>query len=132
MPRRCDSGQSYLITNRDQPTAVSLPVADHEAQIETLDLLANHEAMRARRSPGLGACRTRTWISRMRNSAPEQAQPLLRGLPPELKLKMRRQRKALADGKIHGLDVKPLRRELKGFHRLRVGNFRIVDHLPSP
>lgn len=47
LPKLCNSGQSYLITNRDQPTAVLLPIADYEALIETLDLLANPKAMRA-------------------------------------------------------------------------------------
>ena len=47
LPKLCNSGQSYLITNRDQPTAVLIPIADYEALIETLDLLANPKAMRA-------------------------------------------------------------------------------------
>ena len=46
LPKLCNSGQSYLITNRDQPTAVLLPIGDYEALIETLDLLANTEAMK--------------------------------------------------------------------------------------
>jgi prevent-host-death family protein len=46
LPKLCNSGQSYLITNRDQPTAVLMPIADYEALIETLDLLANPKAMR--------------------------------------------------------------------------------------
>jgi len=37
----------------------------------------------------------------------------------------------LADGKSRGLDIKPLRRELEGFYRLRVGDFRIVYHLEA-
>ena len=45
LPKLCNSGQSYLITNRDQPTAVLLPIGDYEALIETLDLLANPKAM---------------------------------------------------------------------------------------
>ncbi len=45
LPRLCNSGQSYLITNRDRPTAVLLPIADYEALIETMDLLANPKAM---------------------------------------------------------------------------------------
>ena len=47
LPKLCNSGQSYLITNRDQRTAVLIPIADYEALIETLDLLANPKAMRA-------------------------------------------------------------------------------------
>ena len=45
LPRLCNSGQSYLITNRNQPTAVLLPIADYESLIETMDLLANPKAM---------------------------------------------------------------------------------------
>ena len=45
LPKLCNSGQSYLITNRDRPTAVLLPFGDYEALIETLDLLANPRAM---------------------------------------------------------------------------------------
>lgn len=67
----------------------------------------------------------------MRISASEQVQLWLRGLPPEVKLRVRRQLRALADGKSRGLDIKPLRRELEGFYRLRVGDFRIVYHLEA-
>ena len=67
----------------------------------------------------------------MRISASEQVQLWLRGLPPEAKRRARRQLKALADGRSRGLDVKPLRRELEGFYRLRVGDFRIVYHLEA-
>mgnify|MGYP006292907851 FL=1 len=45
LPKLCNSGQSYLITNRDRPTAVLLPFGDYEALIETLDLLADPRAM---------------------------------------------------------------------------------------
>lgn len=46
LPKLCNSGRSYLITNRDQPTAVLLSIGDYEALIETLDLLANPKAMK--------------------------------------------------------------------------------------
>ena len=29
LPRLCNSGKSFLITNRDRPTAVLLPIADY-------------------------------------------------------------------------------------------------------
>jgi PHD/YefM family antitoxin component YafN of YafNO toxin-antitoxin module len=54
LPRLCNSGQSYLITNRDQPTAVLLPIADYESLIETMDLLANPKAMEALRAAEAG------------------------------------------------------------------------------
>jgi mRNA-degrading endonuclease RelE of RelBE toxin-antitoxin system len=65
----------------------------------------------------------------MRISASEAVQTWLRGLPPEAKGRVRQALKALAGGKTKALDVKPLRRELEGFHRLRVGDYRIVYHL---
>ena len=67
----------------------------------------------------------------MKISASEQVQLWLRGLPPEVKLRVRRQLRVLADGKSRGLDIKPLRRELEGFYRLRVGDFRIVYRLEA-
>jgi prevent-host-death family protein len=54
LPRLCNSGQSYLITNRDRPTAVLLPIADYEALIETMDLLANPKAMACLRAAKAG------------------------------------------------------------------------------
>jgi len=45
LPKLCNSGRSYLITNRDKPTAVLLPIADYESLIETMDLLSNPKAM---------------------------------------------------------------------------------------
>lgn len=45
LPKLCNSGKSYLITKRDEPTAVLMPVADYESIIETLDLLSNPKAM---------------------------------------------------------------------------------------
>jgi prevent-host-death family protein len=52
LPKLCNSGKSFLITNRDKPTAVLLSIADYEALIETMDLLGNPRAMKA-----LGAAR---------------------------------------------------------------------------
>lgn len=48
----------------------------------------------------------------MRILASEGVQLWLRGLPPQTRR----------------LDLKPLRRELEGFYRLRVGDYRIVYH----
>ena len=63
----------------------------------------------------------------MRISASDQVKLWLQGLPPEAKQRVRRQLKALACGR-HP-DLKPLRGELEGFYRLRVGDYRIVYHL---
>ena len=65
----------------------------------------------------------------MRISASEPVQLWLGGLPPDTKRRVRRALKALAAGRARSLDIKPLRRELEGFLRLRVGDYRIVYHL---
>ena len=69
----------------------------------------------------------------MRISASEPVQLWLQGLPPETKQRVRRELKALASGRAGRLDLKPLRRELQGFYRLRIGDYRLVYHLePGP
>lgn len=69
----------------------------------------------------------------MRISASEPVQLWLQGLPPGTKQRVRRELKALAGGRAARLDVQPLRRELEGFYRLRIGDYRIVYHLePGP
>ena len=54
LPRLCHSGKSFLITSRDKPTAVLLPIADYESLIETLDLLSNPQAMKVLRGAKAG------------------------------------------------------------------------------
>jgi len=52
------------------------------------------------------------------------------GLPPETKRRVRAALKTLeASGR--NLDIKALRRELEGFYRLRIGDYRIVYHLET-
>ena len=66
-------------------------------------------------------------------SASEPVQLWLRGLPPDTRQRVRRDLKALADGRDWTLDLKPLRGELEGFYRLRIGDYRLVYHLePGP
>jgi len=61
----------------------------------------------------------------MRVSGSEQVQKWLMGLPPETKRRVRAALKTLeASGR--NLDIKALRRELEGFYRLRIGDYRIV------
>ena len=50
LPKLCRSGKGYLITNRNEPTAVLLSIADFEAMIETMDLLSNPKAMKVLRA----------------------------------------------------------------------------------
>ncbi len=64
----------------------------------------------------------------MRISASEQVQTWLCGLPPQTKRRVRESLRGLAASAPH-LDLKPLRAELEGFYRLRVGDYRIVYHL---
>jgi len=64
----------------------------------------------------------------MKILASEEVQLWLRGLPPQTRQRVRRNLKLLAAGHDRSLDLKPLRRELEGFHRLRVGDYRIVYH----
>jgi mRNA-degrading endonuclease RelE of RelBE toxin-antitoxin system len=66
----------------------------------------------------------------MKISASDQVQLWLAGLPPETKKKVRFALKDLATGSKH-LHTLPLRRELEGFYRLRVGNYRITYHLET-
>jgi mRNA-degrading endonuclease RelE of RelBE toxin-antitoxin system len=65
----------------------------------------------------------------MRISASEQVRLWLQGLPPQTKRRVRADLKELSSGRGEGLDIKALRRELEGFLRLRVGDYRIVYHL---
>ena len=60
--------------------------------------------------------------------ASDQVAGWLRGLPPESKRRVRAALRAL--GRRQG-DIKPLRGELEGFYRLRVGGYRIVYRMIS-
>ena len=64
----------------------------------------------------------------MRILASEQVAGWLRNLPPEPK---RRVRAALKGLERWQGDMKPLRGELEGFYRLRVGGYRIVSRMIS-
>ena|SRR5437867_3379209 len=63
-----------------------------------------------------------------RISASEQVQLWLSALPPQTKRRVRAALRGLASS-APSLDLKPLRGELEGFYRLRVGEYRIVYHL---
>jgi mRNA-degrading endonuclease RelE of RelBE toxin-antitoxin system len=64
----------------------------------------------------------------MRISASDQVAAWLRNLPPESK---RRVRAALRGLERWRGDIKPLRGDLEGFYRLRVGGYRIVCRMIS-
>jgi mRNA-degrading endonuclease RelE of RelBE toxin-antitoxin system len=69
----------------------------------------------------------------MRISASDQVQLWLRGLPPGMRGRVRQALKTLVADRTRSLDLLALRRELEGFYRLRIGDYRIVYHLePGP
>jgi prevent-host-death family protein len=47
LTKLCRSGRRFVISNRNRPVVVALPVEDFEALMETLDVLADPAAMRA-------------------------------------------------------------------------------------
>lgn len=47
LPKLCRSGRRFVISNRNRPVVVALPVEDFEALMETLDVLADPAAMKA-------------------------------------------------------------------------------------
>ena len=63
----------------------------------------------------------------MRILASEQVQARLTALPPDSKRRVRTALRAL-ETTAGNLDIKALRGELDGFHRLRVGHYRIIYH----
>src|SRR2546422_7401501 len=59
-PRLCREGKRILITKRDKPVSVLLPIEDYEALMETMDLLSNPKAMKALRAAKAGKMSYRT------------------------------------------------------------------------
>lgn len=53
-PRLCRQGKRVLITKRDTPVSVLLPIEDYEAIMETVDLLSNSRAMKILRAAKAG------------------------------------------------------------------------------
>lgn len=47
LTKLCRSGERFVISNRNRPVVVALPVEDFEALMETLDVLADPAAMTA-------------------------------------------------------------------------------------
>ena len=54
LTKLCASGQRFVITNRNRPVVVALPVEDFEALLETLDVLADPVAMGAIQAARVG------------------------------------------------------------------------------
>ncbi len=53
-PKLCREGKRILITKRDKPVSVLLPIEDYEAIMETMDLLSNPKAMKVLRAAKSG------------------------------------------------------------------------------
>lgn len=53
-PKLCRQAKRILITKRDKPVSVLLPIEDYEAIMETLDLLSNASAMKILRAAKAG------------------------------------------------------------------------------
>ena len=54
LTKLCRGNRQFIIANRNRPTFVAIPVADYEALIETMDVLANPDAMREIRKAQAG------------------------------------------------------------------------------
>lgn len=50
LTKLCRTGRRFVIANRNRPVVVALPVEDSEALMETLDALADPDAMKAVRA----------------------------------------------------------------------------------
>ena len=53
-PKLCQQGKQILITERDKPVSMLLPIGDYEAMMETMDLLSNSKAMKTLRAAKAG------------------------------------------------------------------------------
>ena len=60
LPKLCRSGRRFVISNRNRPVVVALPVDDFEALMETLDVLADPAAMNAVQSARAGKTKYRS------------------------------------------------------------------------
>ncbi len=54
LPKLCRQAKPLLITSRDKPVSVLLPIGDYEALMETLDLLSDAKAMKTLRAAKAG------------------------------------------------------------------------------
>ena len=60
LPKLCRSGRRFVISNRQRPVVVAMPVDDFEALMETLDVLADPAAMKAIQAARTGKTKYRT------------------------------------------------------------------------
>jgi PHD/YefM family antitoxin component YafN of YafNO toxin-antitoxin module len=54
LPGLCRAGRRFVISRRDKPVYVAMPLADYDALLETMELLSNPKAMRTLRAAQAG------------------------------------------------------------------------------
>ena len=54
LPKLCRSGKRFVISRRHKPVYVALPLAEFDALLETMELLANPAAMKTLRAAKAG------------------------------------------------------------------------------
>jgi len=54
LPGLCRSGRRFVISRRDKPVYVALPLEDYDALLETMELLSNPKAMQTLRAARQG------------------------------------------------------------------------------
>jgi PHD/YefM family antitoxin component YafN of YafNO toxin-antitoxin module len=54
LPGLCRSGQRFVISRRDKPVYVAMPLEDYDALLETMELLSNPKAMATLRAARQG------------------------------------------------------------------------------
>jgi prevent-host-death family protein len=59
LTKLCRSGERFVISNRNRPVVVALPVEDFDALMETLDVLADRAAMKSIRAATKGKTKYR-------------------------------------------------------------------------
>lgn len=60
LTKLCRSGRRFVISNRNRPVVVAMPVEDFEALMETLDVLADPAALKAVEAARSGRGKYRT------------------------------------------------------------------------
>lgn len=54
LPGLCRSGRRFVISRRDKPVYVAMPLEDYDALLETMELLGNPKAMHTLRAARAG------------------------------------------------------------------------------
>ena len=54
LPGLCQSGRRFVISRRDKPVYVAMPLEDYDAMLETMEILSNPAAMKTLRAAKAG------------------------------------------------------------------------------